>query len=215
MTSGPNFPGVETASSKKDAVKKAFNQEYQATMKAMANAADRAREQVLNQKLAAGTHAQASQNAKNTATTPNAHGANTGSAPSNPVEPGAMIMIEIANELRRIIVAEIDIRMNHLAGQVEQAIAQSIPPAASNAPSDAKPAAAQPAGSEADTAPQTPQPNIPATPQSNAQNPNAAVPPQPAPSPETAPSENTRPTTPQTANAGSENPPNAAPPADG
>jgi hypothetical protein len=213
MTSGPNFPGVETASSKKDAVKKAFNQEYQATMKAMANAADRARAQVLNQKLAAGSHAQSSQSTKAAATAPNAPG--TGNAPSTPIEPGAMVMIEIANELRRIIVAEIDMRMNHLAGQVEQAIAQSIPPVASNASSDAKPAAAQPAGSETGTAPQTPQPNIPATPQSNAQNPSAAAPPQPTPSPETAPSENTRPTAPQTANAGSENPPNAAPPADG
>lgn len=213
MTSGPNFPGVETASSKKDAVKKAFNQEYQATMKAMANAADRARAQVLNQKLAAGSHAQSSQSTKTAATAPNAPGINN--APSPPIEPGAMVMIEIANELRRIIVAEIDMRMNHLAGQVEQAIAQSIPPVASNAPSDTKPAVAQPAGSETGTAPQTPQPNIPATPQSNAQNPSAAAPPQPTPSPETAPSEHTRPTAPQTANAGSENPPNAAPPADG
>ncbi|MFC4238124.1 hypothetical protein ACFOY8_23185 [Thalassospira xianhensis] len=132
MTSGPNFPGVETASSKKDAVKKAFNQEYQATMKAMANAADRARTQILDQKLAAANHSTSTQDAKAAVTqspssgqSPVKSGGATGS--TAPSDPGAMVMIEIANELRRIIVAEIDMRMNHLAKQVEEAIASSLP----------------------------------------------------------------------------------------
>lgn len=131
MTSGPNFPGVETASSKKDAVKKAFNQEYQATMKAMANAADRARTQILDQKLAAASHSRSTQDAKaavaqspSSGQSPAQSGGATGSMP--PSDPGAMVMIEIANELRRIIVAEIDMRMNHLARQVEEAIASSL-----------------------------------------------------------------------------------------
>ena len=131
MASGANFPGVETASSKKDAVKKAFNQEYQATMKAMANAADRARTQILDQKLAAASHSRSTQDARSaTAQSPSsgqspAKPDGTGSTPSS--DPGVMVMIEIANELRRIIVAEIDMRMNHLARQVEEAIANSLP----------------------------------------------------------------------------------------
>lgn len=166
MTSGPNFPGVETASSKKDAVKKAFNQEYQATMKAMANAADRARTQILDQKLAAASHSTSTQDAKAAvAQSPSsgqspAKSGGTGNTP--PSNPGAMVMIEIANELRRIIVAEIDMRMNHLAKQVEEAIASSLPSTSEDAKSAPVETADQAAtGAAADT---TAKPDTSATP---------------------------------------------------
>ncbi len=211
MNSGPNFPGVETASSKKDAVKKAFNQEYQATMKAMANAADRARTQILDQKLAAASHAQSSQSAKTGTAQPASSGPSSskqtgtggtggGSASSAPADPGAMVMIEIANELRRIIVAEIDMRMNHLARQVEQAISNAIPDAP-NAPKSAEPADTGNAETASDTGNSTAQPNKPASPSSG----NNTAAPDPAPDPAPNPALDPAPTPTPAASATPEN----------
>lgn len=49
---------IATASGRKDAVRKAFNQEYMATQQAMSQAAERARAQVLDQKQTIASHAE-------------------------------------------------------------------------------------------------------------------------------------------------------------
>ncbi|WP_339860660.1 hypothetical protein [Thalassospira alkalitolerans] len=181
MAGGANFPGIETASSKKDAVKKAFNQEYQATMKAMANAADRARKQILDQKLAAASHGQSNQPSQNGTpstgpgpTSPKIPGAPSG-AEATPSDPTVLVMIEIANELRRIIVSEIDMRMNHLANQVEQAIAHSLPQSSeSQAAANTQPATGTTDTTTTSTATQAPAATTPAPPPATAPAPATA-----------------------------------------
>ena len=147
--SGPGQSGIDTASSRKDAVRKAFNQEYMATQQAMSQAAERARTQVLDQRYTISSHAQ---DVKAGATAPQPplgtqQGAQTGTqaapagnqqakpqpqgAPymgSSPAGGGAhQVMFDIANEIRNIINKEVDQRMQILAARVEAAILQSLP----------------------------------------------------------------------------------------
>ena len=145
--SGPGQSGIDTASSRKDAVRKAFNQEYMATQQAMSQAAERARTQVLDQRYTISSHAQ---DVKAGATAPQPPlGTQTGTqaapagnqqakpqpqpqgAPymgSSPAGGGAhQVMFDIANEIRNIINKEVDQRMQILAARVEAAILQSLP----------------------------------------------------------------------------------------
>ncbi|HBU98292.1 hypothetical protein [Thalassospira lucentensis] len=147
--SGPGQSGIDTASSRKDAVRKAFNQEYMATQQAMSQAAERARTQVLDQRYTISSHAQ---DVKAGATAPQpplgaqqgtqqgTQAAPAGSQQAKPQPQGApymgsspagggahQVMFDIANEIRNIINKEVDQRMQILAARVEAAILQSLP----------------------------------------------------------------------------------------
>ena len=140
--SGQAQNDVSTASDRKDAVRKAFNQEYLATQQAMAQAAERARAQVLDQKQTISNHAE---NVKSGAQAPQpAIGSQqTGQATPHPqaAQQGAQhmasdpnmqnsqqVMFDIANEIRNIIAREIDLRMQALSEKVETALAEAFPP---------------------------------------------------------------------------------------
>ncbi|MBC07256.1 hypothetical protein [Thalassospira sp.] len=141
--SGQAQNDIATASGRKDAVRKAFNQEYLATQQAMSQAAERARAQVLDQKQTIAGHAenvkagtQAPQPpigapAAGQASAPPAPGPQQG-APHMASDPnphdGQQVMFEIANEIRKIIAQEIDLRMQALSEKVETALAEAFPP---------------------------------------------------------------------------------------
>ncbi|MFH1804836.1 MAG: hypothetical protein ABID63_08115 [Pseudomonadota bacterium] len=101
---------AQTATARRDAVKQAFNKEYQATMQAMSNAAEKARKQILDQRLVPSRPTQ------------------TGKAPdidtlkNNNSDAPAMVMVQIAAEIRRMVLQEVDKRMVILTAQVEEAI---------------------------------------------------------------------------------------------
>ncbi|NIY77283.1 hypothetical protein HED22_16645 [Thalassospira sp. HF15] len=143
---GPAQNDITTASGRKDAVRKAFNQEYLATQQAMSKAAERARAQVLDQKQTIASHAhnvssgaQAPQPPIGAQTTgqPTAspsQGSQPGlhaGAPQMVSDPnaqnGQQVMFEIANEIRNIIALEIDLRMQALSEKVETALAEAFP----------------------------------------------------------------------------------------
>lgn len=157
--SGQAQNDIATASDRKDAVRKAFNQEYLATQQAMSQAAERARAQVLDQKQTIATHAEnvksgtqapqppiGGQTAAQTA--PPARGATPqgpqqapqqtpqAGAPQMASDPNAQnaqqVMFEIANEIRNIIALEIDLRMQALSEKVESALAEAFPAKASD-----------------------------------------------------------------------------------
>lgn len=159
--SGPVQSGIDTASSRKDAVRKAFNQEYMATQEAMTQAAERARSQVLDQRYTISAHAE---EVKAGATAPqpplgSQHGgaartpgtAQAGNQAARPQPQGApymganppggaahQVMFDIANEIRNIINQEVERRMQILAARVEDAILQSLPADDAN-PEDSNP----------------------------------------------------------------------------
>ncbi|PKR56902.1 hypothetical protein [Thalassospira lohafexi] len=181
---GPGQSGIDTASSRKDAVRKAFNQEYMATQQAMSQAAERARTQVLDQRYTISSHAQ---DVKAGATAPQSplgtqQGTQTGTqaapagnqqakpqpqpqgAPymgSSPAGGGAhQVMFDIANEIRNIINKEVDQRMQILAARVEAAILQSLPTETADTTdadqaADAPKGAKRTAASKADTSKKT------------------------------------------------------------
>lgn len=145
--------GAQTASSRRDAVKQAFNMEYQATMKAMANAADRAKQQILDQRLAA-TAVQQQQQAAHQAHQQSAQQSADPTAPDisqlkTPLDGPSLVMMQIAAELRKMISQEVDKRMTSLANQVEAAIKQT----AADATSTAKPETSEPDAPDASNAP--------------------------------------------------------------
>ena len=144
--SGPAQAGIDTASNRKDAVRKAFNQEYMATQEAMTQAAERARAQVLDQRYTISAHADSVKAGTQAPLgAPNRGGANPAAQPhaqpqTQPPAQGApymnahpaagaanQVMFDIANELRNIINQEIEQRMQVLAARVEEAILQSLP----------------------------------------------------------------------------------------
>ena len=148
--SGPAQAGIDTASNRKDAVRKAFNQEYMATQEAMTQAAERARAQVLDQRYTISAHADSVKAGTQAPLgAPNRVGANPAAQPhaqpqhQPPVQGPAQgapymnahpaagaanqVMFDIANELRNIINQEIEQRMQVLAARVEEAILQSLP----------------------------------------------------------------------------------------
>ena len=149
--SGPAQAGIDTASNRKEAVRKAFNQEYMATQEAMTQAAERARAQVLDQRYTISAHADSVKAGTQAPLgAPNRGGANPAAqtqakpqhaqphaqphaqgAPYMTVHPAAgaanQVMFDIANELRNIINQEIEQRMQILAARVEEAILQSLP----------------------------------------------------------------------------------------
>ena len=150
--SGQAQNDVNTASDRKDAVRKAFNQEYLATQQAMAQAAERARAQVLDQKHTISNHAE---NVKSGTHAPQpaigsqqpGRAAQQG-APHMASDPsrqnGQQVMFDIANEIRNIIAQEIDLRMHALHEKVETALVEAFPPrdpkmAQNPQPSDPKP----------------------------------------------------------------------------
>ena len=179
---GPGQSGIDTASSRKDAVRKAFNQEYMATQEAMSKAAERARTQVLDQRYTISSHAQ---DVKAGATAPQPplgtqqgtqQGTQAGNQQAKPQPQGApymgsspagggahQVMFDIANEIRNIINKEVDQRMQILAARVEAAILQSLPTEtaddteadqAKGTPKGAKRTAANEAGTSKKTDPQ-------------------------------------------------------------
>lgn len=138
---GPAQNDVATASGRKDAVRKAFNQEYLATQKAMSQAAERARAQVLDQRYTIASHAEDVKAGTKAPQPPVGHG-----QPNRPAQPNAQphrgaphmasdpnlsgdqqIMFDIANEIRNIITREIDLRMQILSEKVETALANAFP----------------------------------------------------------------------------------------
>ncbi|WP_417830057.1 hypothetical protein [Thalassospira sp.] len=136
--SGPAQNDIATASDRKDAVRKAFNQEYLATQQAMSKAAERARAQVLDQKQTIANHAE---NVKSGVQPPQPPiGQATHSSPTMPpqgapqmasdpnAQAGQQIMVEIANEIRNIIAQEIDLRMQAISAKVEAALSEAFPP---------------------------------------------------------------------------------------
>lgn len=144
--SGQAQNDIATASGRKDAVRKAFNQEYMATQQAMSQAAERARAQVLDQKNTIANHA-TDVKAGAQAPQPPIGGTNTGQAHAQPQaatghppqgaphmasDPNQysdqQIMFDIANEIRNIITREIDLRMQALSAKVETALANAFPP---------------------------------------------------------------------------------------
>jgi hypothetical protein len=133
---------VATASGRKDAVRKAFNQEYMATQKAMSQAAERARAQVLDQRQTIAGHAQDVRTGAQAPQPPVGNGSSaqphgqSSAKPAAAYPPGVpgqdsdqQIMFEIANEIRNIIAREIDLRMQLLSEKVETALANAFPPA--------------------------------------------------------------------------------------
>jgi len=127
---------IATASNRKDAVRKAFNQEYLATQKAMTQAAERAREQVLDQRYTISNH---TDQVRSGATSPRppvgapvpqngypAQGAPQMSSQAN-LHGDQQIMFDIASEIRNIITREIDLRMQLLSEKVEAALADAFP----------------------------------------------------------------------------------------
>ena len=181
---GPGQSGIDTASSRKDAVRKAFNQEYMATQQAMSQAAERARTQVLDQRYTISSHAQdvkagatAPQPPLGTQTGPQAAPAGNQQAKpqpqpqpqpqgapymgSSPAGGGAhQVMFDIANEIRNIINKEVDQRMQILAARVEAAILQSLPTETADTTvadqaADAPKGANRTAASKADTSKKT------------------------------------------------------------
>ncbi|MBX2831528.1 MAG: hypothetical protein KTR23_10165 [Rhodospirillales bacterium] len=120
---------MATASGRKDAVRKAFNQEYMATQQAMTQAAERARAQVIDQRhtianyaedVKAGTKTQqppigSQQGAPHMASDPNRHS-------------DQQVMFDIATEIRNLITREVDMRMQLLSEKVETALANAFPP---------------------------------------------------------------------------------------
>ena len=146
--SDPAHKDITTASGRKDAVRKAFNQEYLATQKAMTQAAERAREQVLDQRYTISTH---TGQVRSGTTTPQppigarqpsgppsgqpAQGAPNMSSPVN-LQGDQQVMFEIANEIRNIITREIDLRMQVLSEKVETALAAAFPSSNTASPSD-------------------------------------------------------------------------------
>lgn len=142
---GPAQHDVATASGRKDAVRKAFNQEYLATQKAMSQAAERARAQVLDQRYTIASHAEDVKAGTKAAQPP--IGKNQPNGPAQPTaqanaqpQQGAphmasdpslsgdqQIMFDIANEIRNIITREIDLRMQVLSEKVETALANAFP----------------------------------------------------------------------------------------
>ncbi|MDG4721753.1 MULTISPECIES: hypothetical protein [Thalassospira] len=137
--SGQAHKDIATASNRKDAVRKAFNQEYLATQKAMTQAAERAREQVLDQRYTISNHTGqvrsgttapqppigAGQSPRQPSGQP-AQGAPNMSSPAN-LQGDQQVMFEIANEIRNIITREIDLRMQVLSEKVETALAAAFP----------------------------------------------------------------------------------------
>lgn len=138
---GPAQNDAATASGRKDAVRKAFNQEYLATQKAMSQAAERARAQVLDQRYTIASHAEDVKAGTKAPQPPVGHG-----QPNRPAQPNAQphqgapqmasdpnlsgdqqIMFDIANEIRNIITREIDLRMQILSEKVETALANAFP----------------------------------------------------------------------------------------
>lgn len=141
--SGQAHKDVTTASDRKDAVRKAFNQEYLATQKAMTQAAERAREQVLDQRYTISNHAE---QVKSGVTAPLPPRPGSGHPTGYPAQ-GApqmtssanhhgdqQIMFDIATEIRNIITREIDLRMQLLSDKVETALANAFPAQDSNEP---------------------------------------------------------------------------------
>lgn len=143
--SGQDQSNIASANGRKEAVRKAFNQEYLATQQAMSQAAQRARDQMLEQRDTIGNHVQ-SVKAGTTAAMPPIghpaaqgapHGNTAGTVPprTDPLQMGAgmvpngnqQIMIDIANEIRNIIAQEIDVRMKILSEKVETALAEAFP----------------------------------------------------------------------------------------
>lgn len=137
---------IATASGRKDAVRKAFNQEYLATQQAMSQAAERARAQVLDQKQTIANHAHDVSSGAQAPQPPigsRSAGQSTASSPqgsqaglqagmpqmaSDPsAQGGQQVMFEIANEIRNIIALEIDLRMQALSEKVEAALAEAFP----------------------------------------------------------------------------------------
>ncbi len=131
-----------TASGRKDAVRKAFNQEYMATQQAMTEAAERARTQVLEQRHTIANHAEdvkagtkapqppigRQKGAPHMASDPNRHG-------------DQQVMFDIATEIRNLITREIDQRMQVLSAKVETALANAFPAqdqAATSGPANSK-----------------------------------------------------------------------------
>jgi len=120
---------IATASNRKDAVRKAFNQEYVATQQAMTQAAERARAQVFDQRHTIANHAEEvkagtkvpqppigrPQGAPHMASDPNRHG-------------DQQVMFDIATEIRNLITREVDLRMRLLSEKVETALANAFPP---------------------------------------------------------------------------------------
>lgn len=151
---------ITTASSRKDAVRKAFNQEYLATQKAMTQAAERAREQVLDQRYTIAGHAEQVRSGAATpqppvgtshTSRPPAQGAPHMSSPANH-QGDQQVMFEIANEIRNIITREIDLRMQALSEKVETALANAFPTTDQNAP----PSPLECSGKVKDTSPRHP-----------------------------------------------------------
>jgi hypothetical protein len=156
--SGQAQSDVATASDRKDAVRKAFNQEYLATQQAMAQAAERARAQVLDQKQIISNHAETVKSGAQPPQPP------VGRPPSGQTHPhpqaaqqgaphmtsntnrhnGDQIMFEIANEIRNIIAQEIDLRMQALSDKVETALAEAFPPRNSTTDQNARPSNSAP-----------------------------------------------------------------------
>lgn len=160
---GPAQNDVATASGRKDAVRKAFNQEYLATQKAMSQAAERARAQVLDQRYTIASHAEDVKAGTKAPQPPIGHG-----QPNRPAQPNAhanaqphqgaphmasdpnlsgeqQIMFDIANEIRNIITREIDLRMQVLSEKVETALANAFPSDTATPSKDAENSKPQPA----------------------------------------------------------------------
>ena len=138
--SGPAQNDIATASDRKDAVRKAFNQEYLATQQAMSQAAERARAQVLDQKQTIANHAENVKSGAQPPQPPIGHATPTHTPPTMPpqgapqmasdpnAQAGQKVMFDIANEIRNIIAQEIDLRMQAISAKVEAALSEAFPP---------------------------------------------------------------------------------------
>lgn len=120
---------IATASGRKDAVRKAFNQEYMATQQAMTQAAERARTQVLDQRYTIANHAEDVKSGTKTPQPPIGRQQGAPHMASDPNRHGdQQIMFDIASEIRSLITREIDLRMKILSEKVETALANAFPP---------------------------------------------------------------------------------------